>query len=81
MRPKVPPRDPEGAYVRHDIAKRRIGRKRCASCGEDRPVALIAGSRPMICAACQRRRQGMTTDDQHHPQGEPSRTRRALSEH
>jgi hypothetical protein len=24
----------------------------------------------MICAACQRKKQGMSTEDQHHPQGE-----------
>lgn len=31
MKSKNPPRGPEAAYVRHTIAKRRIGRQRCAS--------------------------------------------------
>ena len=70
MRAKVPPRNPEAAYVRHDIAKRRIGRQRCVSCGEDRPEALIAGSKPMICAECQRKQQGKSVEDDHHPAGE-----------
>ena len=69
MKPKRPRRDPETAHVRHVIAKRRIGRQQCG-CGEHRPEALIAASKPMLCAACQRKRQGMSTDDQHHPQGE-----------
>jgi hypothetical protein len=69
MKSKIPLRDPEAAYVRQVIAKRRIGRKRCASCGEDRPEALIAKSRPMICAACQRQQRGKPAEDQHHPAG------------
>jgi hypothetical protein len=69
MKSKVPPRDPEGAYVRQATAKRRIGRKRCR-CGEDRPEALIAGSKPMICAACQRKASGEPVEDEHHPAGD-----------
>jgi hypothetical protein len=69
MKSKVPPRDPEAAHVRHTIARRRIGRKRCASCGENRPETLIAGSKPMICAACQRKQQGKPSQDDHHPAG------------
>jgi hypothetical protein len=38
---------------------------RC-SCGEVRPEALIAGSNPTTCAACQRAANGSTTVDQHH---------------
>lgn len=68
MKRKLPRRDPEAAYVRRVTAKRRIGRQRC-SCGESTPEALIAGSKPMICAACQRRKEGISTNDQHHPQG------------
>jgi hypothetical protein len=69
MKMKLPRRDPEAAHVRHALAKRRIGRQRCKSCGEDRPEALIAGSKPVICAACQRKQQGEPVEDQHHPAG------------
>ena len=68
MTTKLPPRDPEGAFVRRTIAARRTGRRQCG-CGESRPEALIAGSKPMTCAACQRQQQGKTTEDQHHPAG------------
>lgn len=40
----------------------------CA-CGEQRPDALIFGSDPVICAACQRRANGRVTTDKHHPAG------------
>ena len=68
MKRKTPSRDPEAAHVRRTVEKRRIGRKRCG-CGETRPEALIVGSKPMICAACQRKREGKSTEDQHHPAG------------
>ena len=66
---KLPQRDPEAAYVRRVIVARRIGRRKCA-CGEERPEALIRGSNPMICVACQRKQRGQTTFDFHHPGGD-----------
>jgi hypothetical protein len=68
MTKKLPPRDPVSAYVRKTTAARRIGRRRCA-CGETRPEALIARSKPMTCAACQRTKKGITTMDNHHVAG------------
>lgn len=68
MSAKLPPRDPETAYVRRTIAKRRIGRQQCR-CGEHRPEALIVGSKPMTCAACHRKQRGLPGEDEHHPAG------------
>ena len=66
MPPKVPIRDPIGAYRRKIVATRHVGIGARCSCGEDRPEALIAGSNPIICAACERAAKGRTTMDQHH---------------
>lgn len=64
---RLPKRDPEVAYARKQRAIRRVGpNAKCASCGETRPEALIPGSKPMICAECQRKRNGMSTTDDHH---------------
>jgi hypothetical protein len=63
---KLPTRDPGGVYRRKTSATRRVGLGARCSCGEDRPEALIAGSNPTICAACQRAAKGCTTTDQHH---------------
>lgn len=63
---KVPRLDPSGPHRRKVVAARRVGVGARCSCGEDRPEALIAGSNPKICAACQRAARGRTTTDQHH---------------
>ena len=63
---KIPSRDPGGAHRRKVIAARRVGVGARCSCGEDRPEALIAGSSPTICGACQRAEKGRSTIDQHH---------------
>jgi hypothetical protein len=42
---------------------------KCASCGESRPEALIAGSKPMVCAECKRRQKGQSVMDYHHVAG------------
>lgn len=68
MSNELPQQDPSGAYGRKVRAKRRVGNKQCA-CGENRPQALIPGSNPTICAACDRKRKGKTTMDKHHPAG------------
>ncbi len=69
MPKKLRQRDPIGAYQRKVTAKRRVGAgKRCA-CGEMRPEALIAGTNPTVCFACQRERRGQTTWDDHHVAG------------
>jgi hypothetical protein len=70
MDPKLPERDPGGARVRKAKAARRFKPgARCAYCGESRPAALIAKSDPTICAACDRKKKGKTTVDNHHPFG------------
>ncbi len=65
---KLPERDEAAAHIRKSIAARRVGSRRCV-CGESRPDALIAGSNPVICAACKRERDGKTPFDNHHPAG------------
>lgn len=65
-------RDPIAAQVRRDAAARRIGGRTC-TCGECRPEALIAGSNPMICGECQRKKRAQTTLDGHHVAGEANR--------
>src|SRR5450432_3427132 len=62
------PDDPIRRFQRRSIAARRIGERTC-SCGENRPEALITGSRPTICSACRRKQLGHTTFDNHHPAG------------
>jgi hypothetical protein len=63
-------RDPEGAAKRAAIARRRVGEGARCACGEARPLALIPGSNPIICAKCQRQKRGHTVMDKHHPFGE-----------
>jgi len=63
---RIPKRDPERAYVRKAIAKRRVGQRRC-KCGESRPEALIPDS--AWCAECQRKHLGTATEDGHHYAG------------
>jgi hypothetical protein len=63
-------RDPEGAAKRAAIARRRVGEGARCACGEARPLALIPGSNPTICAKCQRLKKGHTVVDNHHPFGE-----------
>jgi hypothetical protein len=61
-----PKSDPSGAHRRKVIAARRVGIGARCGCGEDRPEALIAGSNPIICAACQRSSKERNANDQHH---------------
>ena len=37
-----------------------------------RPLALIPGTKPTICAACQRKKNGHSALDKHHTAGEPN---------
>jgi hypothetical protein len=60
------PKDPLKAAARRSRARRLIGKHARCACGENRPEALIRGTKPMRCAACQRKRQGRTTIDDHH---------------
>jgi len=69
MHRKRPQHDPIKADQRKAIAERRIGTGAKCVCGESRPEALIAGSNPIICAACDRRRRGKTPLDNHHVAG------------
>jgi hypothetical protein len=63
---KLPRRDRIGAHRRKVVAARRVGFGTRCACGEDRPEALIAGSKPPMCAACIRAAKGRTTTDHHH---------------
>ncbi len=63
---KLPKRDPEAAHARKVTATRRVGLNAKCPCGESRPEALIPGSKPMICAECQRKKNRMSTTDDHH---------------
>ena len=66
---KIPERDPGAARVRRARSARRVGPGARCACGEARPEALIANRNPMICAACDRKKKGKTTMDDHHPFG------------
>lgn len=66
MNGKLPQNDPIAAYQRKATAGRRIGADRQCACGEKRPEALIAGTNPIVCASCKRRKEGKTTMDHHH---------------
>ncbi len=66
---KLPLRDPSAAYQRVVTAARRVGAGSQCACGENRPEALIAGSKPIMCAACSRKKQGRRTSDDHHVAG------------
>jgi hypothetical protein len=62
--------DPIAAFERDTRAARRIGHdSQCSLCGEQRPLALVPGSKPIICAACQREKLGRSSFDNHHPAG------------
>ena len=62
-------RDPIAAFERENRAARRVGQGSRCNCGEQRPLALIPGSKPTICAACQREKLGHSSLDNHHPAG------------
>jgi hypothetical protein len=63
---KVKQRDPESAYARNAIAKRRSGIGARCKCGEMRAQALIREKNRVICHECKRKERGMTTRDNHH---------------
>jgi hypothetical protein len=64
-----PRRDPIRAHQRKAVAARRAGQNAQCACGERRPEALISGSKPVICAECQRQRKGQSVFDNHHIAG------------
>lgn len=59
----VKQRDPEAAYTRNAIAKRRLGVAAQCKCGEMRAQALIREKNRVICHECKRKERGMTTRD------------------
>lgn len=70
MSRRLPLRDPIGYEMRRSRAQRRVGFGAvCSWCGEDRPEALIAGSKPMVCAECRREADGQAIMDLHHVSG------------
>lgn len=62
--------DPIAFFQRQSTAARRVGPGKKCKCGEDRPLALISGSVPTICASCQRKKYGQSRYDGHHPAGQ-----------
>jgi hypothetical protein len=62
------PRDPIATYARKSQTARRTAGNSC-KCGEARPEALIARSKPTLCESCKRRRSGRSVFDSHHPAG------------
>jgi hypothetical protein len=59
--------DPIKKYARKKTAERRVGANAKCACGEHRPEALI---KKIICAECDRKAQGKSTDDDHHVGGQ-----------
>lgn len=70
MARKIPPRNPRATHRRRVVAARRFGTGAKCRCGQSRPEALAPGSAPVICAACDRRKHGRRTTDDHHIVGE-----------
>jgi len=68
-KPTMPVRDPERAYVRRKTAARKVGRRRCATCGECRPQALLPDTDHIVCAACDRSQRGHSIMDELHVGG------------
>jgi hypothetical protein len=64
------PKDPLKAASRRARARRLVGKHARCACGETRPEALIRGTKPTRCAACQRKRDGRATTDEHHVAGQ-----------
>jgi hypothetical protein len=62
-------RDAIRTYQRRAVSTRRVGVDAKCACGEARPEALIPGSKPHVCAECQRRAQGKSVLDYHHVAG------------
>jgi hypothetical protein len=62
-------RDPIRAHQREVTAARRVGEGSKCACGEQRPLALIAGRSPITCAECDRKKRGKVTIDRHHIAG------------
>ena len=62
-------RDPIASFERETRAARRVGDGSKCKCGEKRPLALIPGSNPVICAECHRQKHGRSRLDGHHPAG------------
>src|SRR5437660_1466773 len=72
---RLSPRDPIGAHRRKVVAARRVGVGSFCACGESRPEALLVGTNPTTCAACQRKGEGRSTADKHHFAGAANSTR------
>lgn len=69
MKRTVQIREPIAAHQRKAVAARRFPENAQCACGESRPEALLSGSDPLICAACDRKQRGKTTLDRHHVAG------------
>lgn len=65
----MPDADPITSATRRNRSERRIGQGRACKCGEDRPLALIPRSDPLICAECRRIQKGQSRYDRHHVAG------------
>ncbi len=69
MTKKKNKRDPIAAFQRESTSSRRIGQFKKCKCGEDRPLALVPGSDPPMCASCDRVNKAQSPFDDHHPAG------------
>ena len=67
--PRCAPRDPIAADARRAVAARRAGENARCACGENRPEALITTRKPIMCAACARKKKGKKPMDKHHVAG------------
>ena len=63
-------RDHIASFEREARAARRCGPDNRCKCGEKRPLAFIPGSKPRICASCQRDQRSLSPFDDHHPASE-----------
>ena len=67
---KINGRDPIDSFQRQSAANRRKAPNKKCKCGENRPLALIPKSKPVICISCDRMNKGRSPLDDHHPAGE-----------
>jgi hypothetical protein len=61
--------DPIDRFQRRSKSERRKGTGKKCQCGEDRPLALLLGSTPTVCASCDRLSKRRSPVDDHHPAG------------
>lgn len=59
--------DPIKTHKRKSVSKRRLGENaQCTKCGEKRPEALDARTKPLLCGNCRRKKKQQSVMDEHH---------------